>query len=410
MNELLTPAIWAGGGAGLTLFIIALVALLRRKTAQRRNARRDRIITSVQEKWTDVDSILVSYRTGKISADAFRNALSEKVEVINRTYKPGVHLLDIFFVKYTEKLIEEYNRVIETGVVEASQRETVSVSISPVREIFGKAVKAAAREEDATLVSATAIPLPVNTPETILHPSEDVVASAIEEVAKEEKDVPLESFIEMDAGAGERAGMAATTAVVDEPKEEKEEDAKEVDKEEDKEKDIEEEKGEAASAHEPAVEKVVSGTLPPAAVEQAYPEETLATESGSQFSLADKVSACAPPISIDAVTKPEGEDEKVMAEAAVSFPVKLPGVQKSDSSQQDTFQQPPPASEIGREETIQQQTAIDDVEAETIIADRNELLGVGKEAEQKTLTDRNQIGITGDDVSDMLDQFFGGKK
>jgi hypothetical protein len=382
MNELLTPVLWAGAGAGVTLLIMFLVFFLRRNVLRRRNARRDRIITAVQEKATDVDSLIVAYRAGKIDIDEFRNSLSEKIEIINRTYKPGIHLLDIFFIKYAEKLIEEYYRMLDTGVVESSQRETVAFSISPLTQVIKKAEKESKIPAEEA-VAATAPEL-----------SEDAVISAIAESSKEEKELPLEKYLEMDAGTGvigETAGIISEHEAWKEEKKPFITQEKKLVTEATTDKTAKEtKKRKAEDTDKEDKEPIFKPTAAPAPVEAEFPAETMIVDS--EFAFSDTVSADTPGAVKEEKSAAAGtdkEDEETMAEAAVSFPVKM----------HITPHQEPP-----------QPVTIDDVEAETIIADRSELLGVNKAAGGEPQADKSQLGITGDDVSNMLDQFFGGKK
>jgi hypothetical protein len=391
MNELLTPAPWAGAGAALTLVITAVFVFFRRRALHRRNARRDRIITSVQEKWTDVDSILASYRAERISTEVFRSSILEKIETINRTYKPGVHVLDIFFVKYTEKLIEEYSRMAESGVVETIQRETVSMMFSPLTAAAKKAQKIAPEKEPAP-VSTIETPMQETEHETMLRLAENDVVNAVAESSKEEKDLPLETFLEMDTGSGVIGETARATAA---PEELKEEEAPLIAPEE-----------KAPRLQYPVKEKAAAA---PAVA--TFTEETMRSGPAAKFSLADKVSAATPaPVKETNIVKREDEDEETMAEDAVSFPVKMPDAPRVEPPRPVTPLIPRTPAPESNDETIQQPATMYDIEAETIIADRNELLGVSREAEPKVTGDKSQIGITGDDVSDMLDQFFAGKK
>ncbi|MBN1131392.1 MAG: hypothetical protein JXA71_20570 [Chitinispirillaceae bacterium] len=388
MNELLTSALWAGAGAGAALAISAIIVLIRRRALHRRNARRDRIVTSVQEKWTDVDSILASYRAERISTEEFRNSLLEKIETVNRTYKPGVHVLDIFFVKYTEKLIEEYSRIAESGVIETVQRETVSMMFPPLAAAARKRGAIVPPKEEAQVLKAgTEHGEPV--PETASRLSDDAVISAVAESSKEEKDLPLETFLAMDTGSGVIGETARATAVPEGRQDEQ-------------------------KVPVPPEEKapgVGDGLKEGAAIDPGLTEETMTSATVAQFSLADKVSKLPPaPAEEPYAVKQEEKDEETMAEAAVSFPVRIPAAPLSKPpAARASLSSRMPAPEK-QEEKIPQPATMYDIEAETIIADRNDLLGVSKRAEQTAPGDKSQIGITGDDVSDMLDQFFAGKQ
>jgi hypothetical protein len=394
MNELLTPALWAGVGGGTALSVIAVIVLFRRRALYRRNARRDRIVTSVQEKWTDVDSILVSYRSGRISTEEFRSSLLEKIETINRTYKPGVHVLDIFFIKYTEKLIEEYSRMAESGVIETIQRETVSMMFSPLAIAAKKTGKVTPLKEE-TPVAKVDKEQEEPSHETAPRLPEDAVINTVAESLKEEKDLSLETFLEMDTGSGVIGETARATAVSEERKED-------------------EELLVAPEEKAPRAKDTIHERAIPASVDTGLTEETITSVPSAQFFLADRVSTLppAPPAEQPCGVEQEEEDEENMAEAAVSFPVRIPAVPRSEPPRLVTPLRPrtPASAPESQEETIQQPATIYDIEAETIIADRSELLGINKETEPKALGEKSQIGITGDDVCDMLDQFFAGKK
>ena len=435
MEEFVTLGVGVVSGSVAVLAVWGIVSFARRRSLHRRNEKRERIITSIEEKWTDVDSIIASYRTGRITTDDFRSSLSDKVEVINRIYKPCLHQLDIFFVKYTEKLIEEYNRMIESAAGSvAKYGGAVAGLISSHAEMPSvfemtrdddKEATVVSQEEvitkdtltDQPVIESTIEQLAVDNGSQLPVSSEEDVVSAMEKASAEEGELPLEIFIQMETASGieevkklkpvpEEKKETAETVVSPEILKRKE--STEV---------LEKERTEGK-------EQTVSSSAPSG----DYPEETMVTERGQQFSFSEKVSsgiAASSPAGIGTkeIKVPSdaehSEDEATMVEAAVEpLPVKIPPIPHIEPPPPPplrTVKPPPfivprqPAPVLsGQAEEAAQPATIYDIEAETIIADRNELLGVLKKTEPQV--DKSQLGITGDDVSDMLDQFFGGTK
>jgi hypothetical protein len=400
---------WLGVAVGSTAILIiwGLVALLSR----RRSQKLEKIISSVEESWVSIDSMAAAFRAGRITADALRASLSEKIETLDRIYKPYIHRLDIYFVKYTEKRAEDYRRTIdgaagtfavapplpvkEAEAPESAERQAVGATSEEIAEATH-----AAGTEVSLPAEASASPAPEGSPAFAVEaPSADeeepVISAMVEaaEVSGEEDELPLETFLEMETGTG---------AIAAEPAFEDEKSAVEPD--------VAEEMREEATVEQPvALESEVPGI-------QEYPEETM-TES--PFAFSGRVSSVQPPVQqpseFEGPARVSQEPEETLAEAAIPFPERVSVVPEVDDL-------PPPPMVPQEEgvaasyqrapafaaEEVAQPATIYDIEAETIIADRNELFGTPKAAEPHI--DKNSLGITGDDVSDMLDQFFGGKR
>ncbi|MGA2508309.1 MAG: hypothetical protein ABSF80_12630 [Chitinispirillaceae bacterium] len=435
MDEFVTLGVGIVSGSVAMLAVWGIVSFARRKSLHRRNEKRERIVVSVEEKWTDVDSIIAAYRTGRMTADDFRSSLSEKVEIINRIYKPCLHQLDIFFVKYTEKLIEEYNRMIESAAGSVIKPGgAVTELISSPSEMPSILEGARADDEEATVVSqeesitkdamrgqtvteSTIKQLPDDNVPQIPTNVEEEVISAMEKASAEEGEMPLETFIEMETASGIEEVKEMKPVL--EGKKEKAETvaAAEIPKVKEATEVLEKE-------HAEGKEHKIS---PPSAVPD-YSEETMLTEPKQQFSFTERVASDIAGSSSAGIGTTEdntpsdeehSEDEATMVEAAVEpLPVKIPPVPLIEPplpTRLRTVKPPPfvvprqPAPVLsGQTEEAAHPATIYDIEAETIIADRNELLGVSKIPEPQV--DKSQLGITGDDVSDMLDQFFGGTK
>jgi hypothetical protein len=77
----------------------------------------------------------------------------------------------------------------------------------------------------------------------------------------------------------------------------------------------------------------------------------------------------------------------------------------TEAIEQPHFSQSSPDRKPGykRDESVEPAT-IYDIEAETIIADRSEILRTKKPVKEES--SKNSLGITGDDISTQLDNFF----
>lgn len=98
-----------------------LLNALRQKKISKSHEERDSIISSIGEKLADVDVLMASYRSGLIKGKEFRKTLSVKLEAINRLLKPNMHKLEVYYVKYVENLIGEFNRVAFSRTSEVSE-------------------------------------------------------------------------------------------------------------------------------------------------------------------------------------------------------------------------------------------------------------------------------------------------
>lgn len=73
--------------------------------------KRNQIISSIAEIFTDIDSLITSFRTDLLSEDKFRNSLYSKLDAANKIYKPNMHLLDLYFVKFTDMQFARYHQL-----------------------------------------------------------------------------------------------------------------------------------------------------------------------------------------------------------------------------------------------------------------------------------------------------------
>jgi hypothetical protein len=442
---LLVAGLVIGGITGAGLW--ALIGFIKGRAARQRNERGEQIIASVEEKWVDAENLVRSYRSGRLNMDAFRESLDEKIESIDRIYKPGIHQLDIFFVKYTEKMIEEYRRMTETGA-------------SPVRTAGPSAYRAAVQDK-ADIMSTSSTPLaplapsaPVEIPAATMempplpretgfsaNREDEQIIAEMTEAAATDSNMQLESFLEMEPRGPETETIAPV------------QDSDEITK-------AEETKGTAFDAdaeagpyadmeRKPDVEPETmpgfedKGLLPPPPPEemtefqseeplseipapvgsipfQSLPEgieigttdghesETIIQPPGDQFSFSGRVSSEQESIPVPPPEIPR--EIPLPPPPAMQPPPQHPFALPSRSRGHRVA--PPPAPAAFTKEEVVRPATIYDVEAETIIVDRSAIMGAQRPAPAAPPApeEKKSIGITGEDVSDAFDAFFGPSK
>jgi hypothetical protein len=382
------------GGLAAVCFA-SIIGFVRNRAASRQTDKREQLITSVEEKLTEVDSIVSLFRMGRMKQDAFRTALAEKLEAVNHIYKPYIHQLDIFFVKHTEKVVEECNRMIGAGAdLVAIETKSVTTSIpvvvpEPQAPASAPAVaeppvpseekeadfsvqmpsfetemeETLARDEEAVV---ELLPPEPAIPSQEVTEEEPLIAAMNEEASRDEDELPLETFLEMETGTGmieepigeSRPGMDTQVREAE---------------------------------NKAMLDKIREEELTPLARSQP---ESVGVEETAKFPL--------PP-------PPAPRIERETAQPEIEFP-------KPPIPQSVPQVPPPPAAArpipapvappaFSSEEAVHPAT-IFDVEAETIIADRTTILGAPP-APAEPGEEKKSLGITGEDVMDTFDKFFG---
>jgi hypothetical protein len=400
-------------GCIFVLLIWGLTMLISSKARQKKSARKDEIISSIENKWADVDNIIQSYRQGRLLENVFRDELAQKLEAINRLFKPAMHQMDMFYVKYTEKIIEENNRFLnedlpmvrptaafkalpvtdnelyreQDKVSEVTPQESeVETGITQPPEPALKATEAQEPKRGDALPEQSAEQPEQGPPETASDQEEPVITAMAESSSEASDILPIETFLEMETGMG----MAA------EPVTPAEESGIE---------DAFPESQQSREAPTPYIAEETNVSSPPPAVDRTTPEE-----DEHLFKDGEQTDFLPPPSEFAQRQQAPDYPEETMSEEPVYeyAPMSTPDddpVSPPPSPQPSV--PPPPQFErqpgYKRDETVEPAT-IYDIEAETIIADRSEIMGTKKPAKEES--QRSGLGITGDDISDQLDNFF----
>ncbi|MBN1129225.1 MAG: hypothetical protein JXA71_09580 [Chitinispirillaceae bacterium] len=383
-------------GCMTVLLAWGICALISGKMRQKKLARKEEIISSIETRWTDVDSIVSSYRQGRLSRDAFKNELAQKLEAINRLYKPSRHQLDLYFAKYTERLLED-NEAFLIGEVPAAAFKEVPEPDSTIFQEPEQAAVAPVQEPEvetgihpspdqrfeADRAEETAVPeavfesdreIPSDAEPAAID--EEPVITAMAESSSEASDIlPIETFMEMETGMG----MAEEPVT-------------------------------------PSGESGIEDAFPELPASMETPTPYVAEETGLQQQPLPETNGQAQPEELEPVFD-SGESVVVPQQELPPFPEETmmdqPAVAYAPEPSPEPEPLPPPPSFIPsslerrpgykRDETVEPAT-IYDIEAETIIADRSEIMGTKKPAKDES--SRSGLGITGDDISDQLDNFF----
>jgi len=106
------------------------VGAAKRKKLEEQKRVKEEVMTSIGELLADADAYEASYRCGTLTADRFSRGLIDRVNAISRPIRTNMHILDVFFVKYAEQQVDEYMRMIENPERRAEARKAIHAAVS----------------------------------------------------------------------------------------------------------------------------------------------------------------------------------------------------------------------------------------------------------------------------------------
>jgi hypothetical protein len=462
----LLAGIFIGGLA--MLCIISIISYFRGQSARKKNDKRDQIIAAVEETLADAESLITGVRSGRLTPAVFKSSLAEKLETVNHTYKPHIHQLDIFFVKYVEKTLNEHAALIgidsplapqtKSVILPAEAHETVAASAmdfmapppdEPAGELIAPPLVAPAAEQHHEVETMTfdapvleppvslppadfqAEPVAVPEPPVVESVTEEPVIAAMTQAADEENELPLETFLEMETGAGMIEEPFGDNPGLETQVRELESIEQEARIDEPPATPIPQPTAEVEETMEFAPQPDFQPDLKlpePVAATDLYPPTLSSVDETLEFSPEASYRPQGMPVEPVAPPPPEvhfptgfppipqpSEIEETLAfpprmnfipepslpEATLPEPIDAPVFPPAPS-----IPMPPPVPAFTKEE-IAQPATIFDVEAETIIADRSAILGTSSAPAPEHAEDKKNLGITGEDVIDTFDKFFG---
>jgi hypothetical protein len=108
-----------GGCVASVIWVIANSIIGNKGNAERRE--RNSVISSIGERIAETDNILVSCSAGETTGERIKGKIIRNIETIQSLYNPNIHLLDVFYAKYIDALILRYSEYLKTISTVAKQ-------------------------------------------------------------------------------------------------------------------------------------------------------------------------------------------------------------------------------------------------------------------------------------------------
>jgi len=399
MNASLSLLIGIIVGVAAASVVWFAVGAAKRKKHEGQKRAKEEVMTAIGELLADADAYEASYRCGAITASRFSQGLIDKVNAITRPLRTNMHILDVFFVKYAEQQVDEYMRMIENPERRAEARKAIHAALLGGGEEAGSEAAAPIAEqqeeaapnyeeqdifdaaEDLPEETFTSSPAPdtdayeASEEEIVIAPEPEVV---FEDAEAEEETPPEEQvFGDGSEAAASGSGEAASGSWLDKSLEEFEAGfAKFEPQGATTEESVASEEAEAEAGFAEFEAQEVTVEEPPVSEEAEEFAVSEEAESSAEFAVETgnfAVSRTAePPEPVVEEPKPEPEPEL-------------------EDEEEDVFdvQAPPPVDAEERTETQRfDKPAVEEAEP--------------KQEEKAAERD----GITGDDVSSAIDNFF----
>ncbi len=109
----------AGGSIASAIWVIANVIIGNKGKAER--TERNSVISSIGERIAETDSLLVSFSAGATSAERLKGQIIKNIEAIQSLYKPNLYLFGVFYAKYIDTLLTRYTEKLKSVTTVAKQ-------------------------------------------------------------------------------------------------------------------------------------------------------------------------------------------------------------------------------------------------------------------------------------------------
>jgi hypothetical protein len=171
----------AGGSIASVIWVIANIIIGNKGKAERNE--RNSVISSIGERIAETDSLLVSFSAGAISGERCKSQIIRNIETIQSLYKPNLHLFDVFYTKYIDTLITRYTEYFKSVSTVAKQPV---VSVDHFAEAASVATEQPVFAEKESVVTPPPVPEIIEkvSPKTV----ETIAPVAIEPVVEEKKE------------------------------------------------------------------------------------------------------------------------------------------------------------------------------------------------------------------------------
>ncbi len=119
-------------GAVVCFLTILAVNLLKKQSSSKNAACREKIMHQIGELCAEIDSLITSNKEGILNNGGIQTALRKKNDEIIRLLKPNMHILDVYFVKYMDYVQKDYQKYLTGSHVdpEVSSLQSKSIAFS----------------------------------------------------------------------------------------------------------------------------------------------------------------------------------------------------------------------------------------------------------------------------------------
>jgi hypothetical protein len=97
----------AGGVVASLIWIISNVIIGNKEKAVLNE--RNSILNSIGELIAEADTLLMSFSIGSASKERVKSDITRIMEAIRKLYKPNIHIFEVFYVKYVDTLLNHYS-------------------------------------------------------------------------------------------------------------------------------------------------------------------------------------------------------------------------------------------------------------------------------------------------------------
>lgn len=119
-------------GAVVCFLTILAVNLLKKQLSSKNTAGREKIMHQIGELCAEIDSLIISNKEGILNNAGIQTALRKKNDEIIRLLKPNMHILDVYFVKYMDYVQKDYQKYLTASLSdpEVSSLQSKSIAFS----------------------------------------------------------------------------------------------------------------------------------------------------------------------------------------------------------------------------------------------------------------------------------------
>jgi hypothetical protein len=118
-------------GAVICFLTMVAASILKKRSSSRDTANKEKIMHQIGEFCAEIDSLITSNKEGILNNAGIQTALRKKNDEIVRLLKPNMHILDVYFVKYMDYVQKDYQKYLTApGDPEVASLQSKSIAFS----------------------------------------------------------------------------------------------------------------------------------------------------------------------------------------------------------------------------------------------------------------------------------------